>query len=218
MRAARRALAGAGRLRHDRPKLEQLRIVPANEASADDLDAVFGAEGAGARCRCQRYRLARGESFGGMPLEERIGRQLEQTAAGDRDAPTTSGLVAYLDGEPVGWAAVAPRSEHQGLVRVFTVPWLGRDEDPADGSVWAITCLFVRAGHRKRGISRELAAAAVRFAIERGARAVEAYAITTTAVIAEELHVGTVPTFAAAGLSEVSRPTRRRVVMRREAG
>lgn len=75
----------------------------------------------------------------------------------------------------------------------------------------------MRAGHRRRGVSRELAAAAVRFAIERGARAVEAYPITTTAVIAEELHVGTVPTCAAAGLVEVSRPRKRRVVMRGDA-
>jgi GNAT superfamily N-acetyltransferase len=152
-----------------------------------------------------------------MPLEERVDRQREQTAAGDPDAPTTSGVVAYLGDEPVGWAAVAPRAEHEGLVRVFTVPWLGRDEEPADDSAWAITCLFVRAGHRRQGISRELAAAAVRFALERGARAVEAYPITTTAVIGEELHVRTVPTFAAAGLVEVSHPTKRRVVMRRDA-
>lgn len=196
---------------------EQLRVVPANEASAADLDAIFGARGVGAMCRCQRYRLARGERFASLPLEERVRRQLEQTAAGDREAPVTSGLVAYAGTEPVGWAAVAPRVEHEGLVRVFTVPWLGRHEDPTDASVWAITCLFVRAGHRRAGISRALAAAAVRFALERGARAVEAYPITTTAVIAEELHVGTVPTFAAAGMTEVSRPTKRRVVMRRGA-
>ena len=38
--------------------------------------------------------------------------------------------------------------------------------------------------------------------------------MTTTASITEELHVGTYETFAAAGLSEVSRPTPRRAVMR----
>jgi len=38
--------------------------------------------------------------------------------------------------------------------------------------------------------------------------------MTTTAAIAEELHVGTVATFAAAGLTEVSRPTARWAVMR----
>jgi len=80
--------------------------------------------------------------------------------------------------------------------------------------VWAVTCLFTRAGFRKRGVSQALARAAVDHARAGGARALEAYPITTTAVIEEELHVGTVATFAAAGLTEVSRPTPRRVVMR----
>ena len=31
-----------------------------------------------------------------------------------------------------------------------------RDEDKADASVWAVTCLFTRAGFRKRGVSRAL--------------------------------------------------------------
>lgn len=53
-----------------------------------------------------------------------------------------------------------------------------------------------------------------RFARLQGARAIEAYPITTTKVIEEELHVGTYSTFAVAGFTEVSRPTVRRVVMR----
>ena len=77
-----------------------------------------------------------------------------------------------------------------------------------------MTCLFTRAGFRKRGVSRALALAAVDFAREHGARAIEAYPITTTNVILEELHVGTDGVFADAGFTEVSRPTLRRVVMR----
>jgi GNAT superfamily N-acetyltransferase len=80
--------------------------------------------------------------------------------------------------------------------------------------VWAVTCLFTRAGYRKRGVSRALAQAAVQHARARGARALEGYAINTKDVIGEELHVGTVGVYAAAGLAEVSRPTPRRVVMR----
>ena len=94
------------------------------------------------------------------------------------------------------------------------MPWLGRDEDPADDSVWAVTCLFTRAGFRRRGVSRALARAAVSFARDRGARALEGYPMTTAGTVAEELHVGTYATFAAAGLREVSRPTPRRAVMR----
>ena len=179
-----------------------------------DLQAVFGTRGPAARCQCQRYKLQRRESFGSFPAEERAERLREQTDCGHPDSDTTSGLVAYLDGEPVGWCAVEPRPAYTGLVRNNRVPWEGRAEDKTDESVWAVTCLFTRKGFRKRGISRALARAAVEHARERGARAIEGYPITTTNVILEELNVGTVSVFADAGLREVSRPTLRRVVMR----
>jgi GNAT superfamily N-acetyltransferase len=189
-------------------------VVPANEASCGDLQTLFGKRGAASSCQCQRYKLGPRESFRSFPVEERVRRLREQTDCGHPDADGTSGLVAYLDSEPVGWCAVEPRTEYQGLLRVFRVPWEGRNEDKTDDSVWAVTCLFARAGFRKRGISRALACAAVAFARQRGARAIEAYPIIPENVIDEELHVGTPSVFATAGLVEVGRPTPRRVVMR----
>lgn len=100
------------------------------------------------------------------------------------------------------------------MLRHDRVPWLDRDEDKTDETVWAVTCFVTRTGFRKRGIATALAGASVDFARKRGARAVEGYPITTKATILEELHVGTVDMFAAAGYIEVSRPTLRRVVMR----
>jgi GNAT superfamily N-acetyltransferase len=196
---------------HEAPAIS---VVPANTASCEDLQAIFGTRGAASSCQCQRYKLRPREAFRSMPVEERVGRLHAQTCCGQPESDRTSGLVAYLDGQPVGWCAVEPRTEYEGLTRVFRVPWEGRDEDKADDTVWAVTCLFARAGFRRRGVSRALARAAVAFARERGARAVEAYPITTTDVIGEELHVGTPGVFADAGLVEVSRPTPRRVVMR----
>ncbi len=192
----------------------EVSVVPANEAPCGDLEAIFGTRGPASRCRCQRYKLEPRESFSSVPAEVRAARLGEQTDCGHPESNATSGLVAYLATEPVGWCAVEPRSGYRGLVRVYKVPWAGRAEDPADDRVWAVTCLFTRAGFRRRGISRTLAGAAVDFARVRGARALESYPMTTTAAIAEELHVGTENTFAAAGLREVSRPTPRRVVMR----
>jgi len=191
-----------------------VKIVPANQASFEDLQTVFGTRGPAARCQCQRYKLRPREAFAKFPVEERALRLREQTDCGHPDAEATSGLVAYLDGEPVGWCAVEPRPAFTGLLRNNRVPWEGRAEAKDDDSVWAVTCLFTRAGYRKRGVSYALARAAADFARERGARAVEGYPMTTKNAILEELHVGTEGAFAAAGFTEVTRPTLRRAVMR----
>ena len=156
-----------------------MRIVPTNEASWDDLQTVFGTRGPAALCQCQRYKLRRREAFRNFPVEERAARLRVQTDCGHPDSDTTSGLVAYLDGEPVGWCAVEPRCAYEGLVRNNRVPWEGRDEDKADGSVWAVTCVFARAGFRRRGVSYALVRAAVDHARRRGARELEGYPMVT---------------------------------------
>ena len=78
-------------------------------------------------------------------------------------------------------------------------------------------CFVTRTGFRRRGISRALARAAVDFARERGARALEGYPMITQPgqeITGGELHVGSRSIFAHAGFAEVSHPTPRRVVMR----
>ncbi len=193
---------------------DQLRIVPANEATWEDLQAIFGVRGGSSRCLCQLNRLRRGEDFCGSAKVRPDGHELasrlrEQTACGQPDSTTTTGLVAYLDGEPVGWCAVDSRPGTPRLLSHSRTPWAGRTEDKTDASVWAVTCFVTRAGFRRRGISRALARAAVDFARQRGARALEGYPHTS-----EAWHLGAPGVFAAAGLVEVCRPTLRRIVMR----
>ena len=193
------------------------RIVPANEASFEDLQTVFGSRGPAAICQCQRYKLRPREAFSKFPVEERARRLREQTRCGHPESETTSGLVAYLGGEPVGWCAVEPRPAYTGLVRNNRVPWEGREEDKADETVWAVTCVFARAGFRGRGMAYALVRAAVDLARERGARALEGYPLLTEPgqrISWDEIHVGSRSLFEAAGFTEVSRPTIRRVVMR----
>jgi GNAT superfamily N-acetyltransferase len=199
------------------PDVLGLRIRPANEATWQDLATVFGTRGPASRCWCQRYKLRRLENFADQPVEERQARLRDQTACGDPRAEATSGLVAYLGGEPVGWCAVEPRPELPGL-RHSPVPWQDRDEDPADPRVWAITCVFARAGFRKRGVSKALIRAAVEHARRRGADRIEAYPMTTKRVISEELHLGTLQSYLEAGFTQVSHPTLRRAVVAIELG
>lgn len=191
--------------------------VPASRASWDDLRAIFGTRGEGSVCQCQRYKLQPGESFRAVPREVRADRLRHQANCDRGEAASTSGLVGYLGGEPVGWCAVEPRTAYPGLLRVYRVPWLGRDEDKADDRVWAVTCFFTRAGYRRRGVSRALARAAVDFARERGAKALEGYPMVVAPgqeIAWGELHVGSRSIFAAAGFAEIGRPTPRRAVMR----
>lgn len=188
---------------------DQLTIVPANEATWADLEALFGSRGDPARCWCQRFRMSAGETWASQGPEELASRLQDQTACGRPKAISTSGLVAYFDGEPVGWCAVAPRPVHLRMLRNNRVPWDGRDENKSDSTVWALTCFLTRAGYGRLGISHALAEAAVDFARARGARAIEGYPD-----LVEGGHVGTRDTFTQAGFVEVHQPTKRRLVMK----
>lgn len=191
-------------------------IVPANEASWPDLQAVLGSANChGCRCYCQRFKSP-GSEWRTVSDEERAFRLQAQTGCGDPDARSTSGLVAYRDGEAAGWVSVEPRTAF-GALRRSRVLWPGRSEDKDDAGVWAVTCFHTRPGRRKQGIAGELAKATVPFARERGAKALEAYPMVTAPgepVPWGEAHVGTKAMFEDAGFVEVSRPTLRRVVMR----
>jgi GNAT superfamily N-acetyltransferase len=194
---------------------DRLSVVPANEASWEDLRAIFGTADYPAYCQCQRLKVV-GWVWRDRTLEERTAMLREQTACGDPDAAATSGLVAYLDGEPVGWVAVEPRVAYPKL-RTSRVPWTGRHEDKDDPTIWAVTCFAVRKGYRGRGLTYPLARAAVDFARGHGARAVEAYPMITQPgkeITWGEVHVGARQVFEEAGFVEVSHPTLRRVVMR----
>ncbi|GAB3164743.1 GNAT family N-acetyltransferase [Myceligenerans halotolerans] len=200
-------------------KATEIVVVPANEASWDDIRAVFGERGVPAWCQCQWFKFPARE----MDALDRPAREehlREQTACGDPGASSTSGMIAFLDGEPAGWCAVEPRTAYPRL-RTSRLVWSGRSEDPDDASVWAVTCFVTRKGYRQRGIGTALARAAAGFAREGGATAVEGYPLLPRQAGAGrnnsgDLFVGSVGMFESAGFREVSRPTERRAVMRLE--
>ncbi len=191
-----------------------VRIVPASEATWDDLRVVIGpARCHGGSCYCQRFKI--GREWRSVTDEERAHRLREQANCGHARSRTTSGLVAYVDGVAAGWCAVEPRTAYSQLSN--RIVWAKRDEDPDDEGVWALTCFVVRSDFRGTGLSYELTAAAVEHARERGARALEGYPMSThpgQEITWGELHVGPYGAFAAAGFTEVRRPTKRRIVMR----
>jgi GNAT superfamily N-acetyltransferase len=180
-----------------------LRIVPANAAAWDDLQSIL--TGTAGRCQCERQRLGDGDWWH-MSVEERRDLFRSEVGCDDPRQSETIGLVAYLGSDAVAWCAVDRRGVY-GRLRGSSVPWAGREESKDDDSVWAIACLIVRPGFRGRGLTHPLVAAAV-----------EGYPMLTGGgtVSWGEMNVGSVGAFTAAGFREVSRPTKRRVVMRLE--
>lgn len=194
---------------------EKLTFRPANEATWEELRAVFGTSDAG-QCHCQRFK-APGWMWQTTTEAERAASLREQTNCDNPDAGTTSGIVAYLDDEPVGWSAVEPRTAYPKYFGRTRVPWAGRNEDREDDTVWVVSCLVTRVGYRRRGVTYGLARATIDFARERGAKALEAYPMMPQAgkeVSWGELYVGSYSVFEEAGFTEVSHPTLRRYVMR----
>src|ERR1700741_2851891 len=186
----------------------EITVVAANLESWEDLEAVLGAarchEG---RCYCQRFKIGY-RAWSSVTDAERADLLREQTGCDDPRADTTTGLVAYVDGDPAGWCAVEPRTAYPNL-RTSRVLWPGRDEDKGDPDVWALTCLVVRREYRGRGLTYALPRAAIDFARERGARALEGYAMITqpgVTITWGELHVGSRNAYADAGFTEVTRP------------
>jgi GNAT superfamily N-acetyltransferase len=190
----------------------RLRIVPANEASWEDLQAIL--TGTAGRCQCQRQRLG-DHDWWHMPEAERGAILRAETNCGDPRATETIGIVAYLDDEPAGWCAVDRRSVY-GRLRGSPVPWKDRAQRKDDETVWAVACLVVRKGHRHQRLTYDLVAAAVEYARHRGAEAIEGYPLVTGGkeITWDEMSVGAVGPFVAAGFTEVAHPTKRRVVMR----
>ena len=193
---------------------DALTVVPANEASWEDITAVFGTGDAG-KCACQRFKVV-GWIWRDSTQGERTAALRAQTGCDNPNAASTSGLIGYLSDEPVGWVAVEPRIAYPKL-RSLRIPWTGRPgEDRDDDGVWAVTCFAVRKGYRGRGLTYPLARAAVEYAREHGARAIEAYAMFAPpgkVITWGEMHVGARQVYEEAGFVEISR-TARRAVMR----
>jgi len=121
------------------------------------------------------------------------------------------GLLAYEGGEPVGWIAVAPREEFRRLEN-------SRVLAPVEGErVWSAPCFFVRSGHRGRGLTAELLAAAAAYAARRGARSLEGYPTVNRAERQAPAFVwtGFESTFRRAGFRELARRSPTRPILRR---
>lgn len=122
------------------------------------------------------------------------------------------GLLAYADGQTVGWCALAHRETYPALKN-------SRILQPIDNQqVWSIACLFVARNYRRKGVSVRLIAAAVEHVARNGGRIVEAYPQDPRKNPMPDVfaYTGIVAAFREAGFIEQLRRSPTRPIMRYE--
>lgn len=180
-------------------------IEPVTAERWADFESLFGKRGACGGCWCMWWRLKRAQ------FEKQKGAGNRRAMKRIVDAGGTPGLLAYQDGEPIGWCSVAPRSDFSVLER-------SRVLAPVDGQpVWSIVCFFIARPYRRQGITVKLLQAAMRYAGQHGARIVEGYPVLPRKGRMPDVfaYTGLVSAFEKAGFREVARRSETRPIMRR---
>ena len=181
------------------PENLPLEFRPLTPRLMDDLGSVLrGSWGSGCWCMYPRVTRALEAELPEAGSESDRRRVAMTDLARRRRAP---GMLAFQGDEAVGWIAIAPRTE---LARVESSRATPRIDDE---DVWVIPCVTVRPTARGRGVAVALIGAAVAYAAEHGAPAVEAYPRASAGRVADDnAYFGTEPLFRRAGFRVIRKP------------
>ena len=120
------------------------------------------------------------------------------------------GILAYSNGEPIGWCSVAPRERFPVLERSRILKRI--DEKP----VWSVVCFFVAKPFRRKEVTIELLKAAIEYAKKCGAKIVEGYPVEPKKTKMPDVfaYTGLASAFRQAGFVEMLRRSDTRPIMR----
>lgn len=183
-----------------------LDVVPASAERWRDLECLFGENGACGGCWCMTWRLKRSE------FEKQKGPGNKRALKHLVESGRPPGVIAYVEGRPAGWCAVAPREQYPVLGRSRTLAPV--DDQP----VWSISCFFIAREFRGQGVTRPLLEGAAKFAKTQGAKVVEGYPhdLGESKLPPPFVWTGLLSSFEKAGFSEAARRSPKRPIMRKK--
>jgi GNAT superfamily N-acetyltransferase len=164
------------------------------------LKDLFSTTGPVGRCWCMGWRIG-AEYRKRSPKDNE--RDFREVVA---DGPPP-GLLAMDGDTAIGWCQLTPRDQLPALERSRRLRRV--DDTP----VWAISCFYIRKGHRRQGVTPVLIEAAIDTARRAGAVALEAYPLDADRTPSAS-HTGYATTFERLGFREVARHAPPRPIMR----
>ena len=129
-----------------------------------DLENLFGQNGACGGCWCMSWRRTKGENWEdmkGYPNKKRFKRLVVSGMA--------HGVLAYDEGEPIGWCSFDRRQDYSKLDRSPSL----KCDDSAE--VWSIPCFFIKKDYRGQGVGTLLLSEAVKAIKDLGGKIAEGY-------------------------------------------
>lgn len=178
----------------------KLTFHPVTGETLPDLAQFSEEHGKFGWCSCMRWRMKSTE-FKGSSKKKRVERLEEMVC---EKVPV--GVLAYSEGEPIGWCSIAPRETYEALERYRALPRI--DEKP----VWSVVCFFIDSGMRRQGVTLGLLKAAVKYAKSQGASIIEGYPVEPGE--RSYTYMGSPSTFRRAGFHDVTPDGTTRIVMR----
>jgi GNAT superfamily N-acetyltransferase len=190
-----------------------VQVQPATAQRWADVVKVFGRRGEDPSwCWCQLFLRSRTrDTAASSPAPDNRGALRQEILR----ATVPPGLVAYVGDRPVGWTRVGPRDGFAGVTGNRALAKVL----PEDPGAWWVTCFAVDSRYRRSGVGSALLEAAVAFAREHGATAVEGHPVDVATLSAAQvggsaIYTGTAAMFSDAGFTEIARTYPSRPVMR----
>ncbi len=159
-----KAKATSGKNRSEEaPNSNRISVRPLTNNDWENIEKLFGTNGACGGCWCMTWRVPRG----GKLWEESKGEPNRQAFRRLIKGGKVFGCLAFNGTEPIGWCCVGPRGDFARLktIKALQTEW--------DDTTWSVTCFYIRSAWRGQSVAGKLLSVAVDVAKANGAQHIE---------------------------------------------
>lgn len=149
----------------NRSERDPVKIRALRKTDWPQVEQLFGAKGACGGCWCMLWRVPKGGKLWAASKGETNRLAFKALV----ESGKARGLLAFDGAQPVAWCSLGPRED---FPKIDNSPSLNV---PMPAGAWVVSCLYVAAPWRGRGVGEQLLLAAVEYARRKKAGALFGY-------------------------------------------